>query len=125
MANKKELTTTERFEKLLVEQKNATYVLRLYVAGNTSKSAQAIINIKDICESRLKGRYMLEVIDIYQQASLVKGEQIIAAPTLIKYLPLPLKRVIGDLSKTERVIFGLDLKKTGDTPEGDRGEAGD
>ncbi len=122
MANKKELTTTEKFEKLLAEQKKSTYILRLYVAGNTSKSAQAIINIKDVCESRLKGRYKLEVIDIYQQASLAKGEQIIAAPTLIKYLPLPLKRIIGDLTKTDRVIFGLDLKTSDNSPRGDTGD---
>ena len=105
--------TTQKFEKLSAEMNNTTYILRLYVAGNTPKSAQAIINIREICETHLKGRYQLEVIDIYQQSALAKGEQIIAVPTLIKYLPLPLKRVIGDLSKTEQVIFGLDLRKKG------------
>jgi circadian clock protein KaiB len=102
----------ERYEKLASETKNANYVLKLYIAGNSPQSARAVINIREICESRLKGRYQLEVIDIYQQSGLAKGEQIIAVPTLIKYLPLPLKRIIGDLSKTERVIFGLDLRKT-------------
>ncbi len=104
--------TIEKLEKLIAEDKKSTYILRLYIAGNTSRSAQAIVNIHDICESHLKGRYQLEVIDIYQQPSLAKGEQIIAVPTLIKYLPLPLKRIIGDMSKTERVIFGMDLRKT-------------
>ncbi len=103
---------TEKFEKLTAEGNKATYILRLYVAGNTARSAEAILNIRNICESRLKGRYQLEVIDIYQQPSLAKGEQIIAVPTLIKSLPHPLKRIIGDLSKSERVIFGLDLRKS-------------
>ncbi len=104
--------TTEKFEKLTEEGNKATYILRLYIAGNTARSAEAILNIRNICESRLKGRYQLEVIDIYQQPSLAKGEQIIAVPTLIKSLPHPLKRIIGDLSKSERVIFGLDLRKS-------------
>ncbi len=104
--------TTRKFEKLLGENdQDAVYTLRLYVAGNTARSADAIINIRNICEMHLKGRYKLEVIDIYQQTALAKGEQIIAVPTLIKYLPLPLKRVIGDMSKSDRVIFGLDLRK--------------
>jgi circadian clock protein KaiB len=105
-------SATDKFEKLLSETDHANYILRLYVAGNTPQSARAIMNIREICESNLKGRYQLEVIDIYQQTGLAKGEQIIAVPTLIKYLPLPLKRFIGDLSKTERIIFGLDLMKT-------------
>jgi circadian clock protein KaiB len=103
-------STTETFEKLAASSPELTYVLRLYVAGNNPMSSQAIMNIREICEQRLKGRYQLEVIDIYQQTALAKGEQIIAVPTLIKYLPLPLKRIIGDLSKTDRVIFGLDLR---------------
>ncbi len=104
-------STTEAFEKLAAAPSTSTYILRLYVAGNSPRSAQAIMNIREICEERLKGRYQLEVIDIYQQSALAKGEQIIAVPTLIKYLPLPLKRIIGDLSKTDRVIFGLDLRE--------------
>ncbi len=85
------------------------YVLRLYVTGTTQRSAQAIMNIQNICEEHLKGRYELEVIDMYQQPVLAAGEQIIAAPTLIKKLPLPLRRFIGDMSNTERVSVGLDL----------------
>jgi len=86
------------------------YRLRLYVAGMTQRSARAVANIKEICEEHLKGRYALEVIDIYQQPVLAKGDQIIAVPTLIKRLPLPLRRLIGDLSDRERVLIGLDLK---------------
>jgi circadian clock protein KaiB len=86
------------------------YRLRLYVAGMTPRSARAVANIKEICEEHLKGRYALEVIDIYQQPVLAKGDQIIAVPTLIKRLPLPLRRLIGDLSDRERVLVGLDLK---------------
>jgi len=71
---------------------------------------RAVANIKEICENSLKNRYDLEVIDIYQQPVLVKGEQIIAAPTLIKKLPLPLRRFIGDMSNTERILVGLDLQ---------------
>jgi circadian clock protein KaiB len=86
------------------------YVLRLYVTGMTPRSTRAIENIRAICEQHLQGRYDLEVIDVYQQPTLAKGEQIIAAPTLIKKLPLPLRRVIGDMSNTERVLLGLDLR---------------
>lgn len=88
-----------------------TFLLRLYVTGLTPKSVRAIANIKKICEEHLKGRYVLEVIDLYQQPQLAQGEQIIAAPTLIKALPQPLRRIIGDLSDTERVLVGLDLRR--------------
>jgi circadian clock protein KaiB len=87
------------------------YVLRLYVAGQTPKSVNAITNIKKICEENLKGRYELAVIDLYQQPQLADGEQIIALPTLIKKLPPPLRRIIGDMSNTERLLVGLDLRK--------------
>ncbi|MET0644831.1 MAG: circadian clock KaiB family protein [Candidatus Binatia bacterium] len=90
--------------------KSKEYVLRLYVAGTTSKSMRAVANIKEICESSLKNRYDLEVIDIYQQPVLMEGEQIIAAPTLVKKLPLPLRKFIGDMSDTERILVGLDLR---------------
>jgi circadian clock protein KaiB len=86
------------------------YVLRLYVTGMTARSRRAIENVREICEAHLHGRYELEVIDIYQQPVLAKGDQIIAAPTLIKRLPLPLRRIIGDMSTTERVLVGLDLR---------------
>ncbi len=85
------------------------YVLRLYVSGATPRSVAAIENIKEICESHLKGHYDLQVIDIYQQPELARSAEIIAAPTLIKQLPLPLRKILGDLSETERVLVGLDL----------------
>jgi len=87
------------------------YILKLYVAGHSPKSANAIVNIKKICEENLQGRYELDVIDLYQQPQLAQGEQIIAIPTLIRKLPLPLRRIIGDLSNTERVLVGLDIRK--------------
>jgi circadian clock protein KaiB len=86
------------------------YLLRLYVTGMTSRSERAVRNLQGICDEHLKGKYDLEVIDIYQQPVLAKGEQIIAAPTLIKKLPLPMRRIIGDMSNRERVLVGLDLR---------------
>ena len=100
----------EVFERRLKDTKEKKYLLRLYVAGATPTSTQAIMNIKQICEEHLKGRYDLDVIDIYQQPTLAKGEQIIAAPTLIKKLPLPLRRFIGSMADMERILVGLDLK---------------
>lgn len=85
------------------------YILRLYVTGSTSRSILAIKNLKKICEEYLKGRYDLEVIDLYIKPSLATGDQIIAAPTLIKKNPLPFRRIIGDMSNKEKVLFGLDL----------------
>lgn len=87
-------------------------LLRLYVAGTTSQSTRAILNMQHICEEHLKGRYQLEVIDIYQRPQLAKDEQIIAVPTLVKKLPMPLRRLIGDLSDSERVLVGLDLRSS-------------
>ncbi len=87
------------------------YVLRLYVTGTTPASRRAILHVREICEEHLKGRYDLEVVDIYQLPSLARDEQIIAAPTLVKALPLPLRRLIGDLSNTDRVLFGMDLRE--------------
>ena len=85
------------------------YVLRLFVSGMTPRSTRAVQNVRAICEKHLQGRYDLEVIDIYQQPTLARGEQIIAAPTLVKKSPAPLRYIIGDLSSTERVLRGLDL----------------
>jgi circadian clock protein KaiB len=85
-------------------------VLRLYVAGVTPRSVQAIENVKSVCETHLRGRYELQVIDVYKQPVLAKGDQIIAVPTLIKKVPAPLRTLIGDLSDVERVLVGLDLR---------------
>ena len=103
-------TDKEKIEKALEGQDGRNYVLRLYIAGMTPKSTLAITNIKKICEEHLEGRYSLEVIDLYKRPSLADGEQIIAAPTLLKKLPLPLRRFIGDMSDTEKIIVGLDLR---------------
>ena len=94
------------------------YVLRLYVSGMTPRSARAVKNLQAICDEFLEGRYDLEVVDIYQQPVLTKGEQIIAAPTLIKKLPLPMRRIIGDMSNKERVLLGLDLVRLLPIPGG-------
>lgn len=109
MKEAKENESQEEFEKSLRVTGNEKYVLRLFVTGMTPKSIKAIENIRKICEESLKGRYELEVIDIYQQPEYAKKEEIIAAPTLIKKLPLPLRRFIGDMSNKEKILIGLDL----------------
>ncbi len=98
------------FERALSRSTQKQYLLRLYVTGTTPKSMRAIANIKGICEQHLKGRYELEVIDIYQQKDLAKKADILAAPTLIKRLPLPLRKMIGDMANTQRMLVGLDLR---------------
>jgi|SRR5690348_14108870 circadian clock protein KaiB len=94
------------------EQKDSTtrWQLRLYVAGHTTKSAAAFANLHKICDEYLKGRYRLEVIDLLRQPQLAAGDQILAVPTLVRNLPLPLRKILGDLSNTERVLVGLDLR---------------
>lgn len=99
------------FENAVKQKSLKTYLLRLYVTGTTPKSMLAISNIKQICQEHLKGRFELEVIDTFQEPGTLKKEQILAMPTLIKELPLPLRRIIGDLSNTERVLVGLDLRE--------------
>jgi circadian clock protein KaiB len=94
-------------------RKEEFYVLRLYVAGLTPRSRTAISNITGICEEHLQGRYDLEVIDVFQRPILAREEQIIATPTLVKRLPAPLRRLIGDLSEKEKVLIGLDLRRLG------------
>ena len=88
----------------------ARHVLRLYVTGTTGKSVRAIENVRRICEEHLAGTYELEVVDLYKNLPLARGDQIIAAPTLIKRLPLPLRRLIGDMSDESRVLVGLDVR---------------
>ena len=87
------------------------YRLRLYVAGTTPKSVQALRNLKQICDERLQGRYEIEVIDLLQNPQLASGDQILAVPTLVRRLPEPIKKIIGDLSNKERVLVGLDLQE--------------
>ena len=103
--------STEEFELTISKLNKSRYILRLYITGTTIHSVKALTNIKKICEEYLEGRYELEVIDLYQKPFLAKGEQIIAAPTLIKQLPLPLRRIIGDMSNKEKVLLGLDLRE--------------
>jgi circadian clock protein KaiB len=102
--------STKEFKSAIRKGGKGKYLLKLYITGMTPRSTRAILNIKKICDEYLSGRYELEVIDIYQNPILAKGEQIIAAPTLIKKLPLPLRKFIGDMSDTERILVGLDLR---------------
>jgi circadian clock protein KaiB len=97
------------------------YVLRLYITGSTPHSTRAMSNIRKICEEHLEGRYDLEVVDISQHPMLARGEQIVAAPTLIKKLPLPLRRFIGDMSQTDRILSGLDLREATKNASSERG----
>jgi circadian clock protein KaiB len=90
--------------------------LRLYVAGSTPKSSRAITNLKTICEIHLKDRYVLTVVDLYEQQKRGQDDQIVVAPTLIRQLPLPVRRLIGDMSQTERVLVALDLPPAPDHP---------
>ena len=87
------------------------YHLRLYVAGQTPKSVLAFTNLKQICEDHLQGRYEIEIIDLLENPQLARGDQILAVPTLVRRLPEPIKKIIGDLSNTERVLVGLDLQE--------------
>jgi circadian clock protein KaiB len=94
----------------------AHYNLRLYVAGQTPKSTAAIANLHAMCEQHLAGKYSIEVIDLRENPQLAAGDQILAVPTLVRRLPPPLKRIIGDLSNTERVLVGLDIRERNNTP---------
>jgi circadian clock protein KaiB len=87
-----------------------TFVLRLYVTGTSPRSKQAIANLQHICEEELEGRYQLQIVDVLEHPQLAEDEKILATPTLIKQLPLPLRRVIGDLSDKEKVLFGLEVR---------------
>lgn len=102
--------SVEEFERGLKEAGKGKYVLRLYVTGMTARSKQAIHNIKQICEENLKDHCDLEVIDIYREPVLAKGDQIIATPTLIKKVPPPLRKFIGDMADKEKILLGLDLR---------------
>ncbi len=95
------------------ENEEGVWNLRLYVAGQTPKSIAAFSNLKKICEDRLPGKYDIEVIDLLEEPQLAAGDQILAIPTLVRKLPHPLRKIIGDLSDTERVLVGLDLRPAG------------
>jgi len=110
MTQKRSHTALEALESASRNAASQHYTLRLYVAGLTPRSQEAIRTVTEICEDQLAGRCDLEVIDIYQHPVLAKGEQIIAAPTLIKKLPPPLRRIIGNMADKEKVLVGLDLR---------------
>jgi circadian clock protein KaiB len=101
--------STCEFEEALKRLSQEKYVLRLFVAGMNTKSIQAVENIKRICETYLAGRYELEVIDVYQPPILARDGQIVASPTLVKELPPPLRKLVGSMADTERVLIGMDL----------------
>jgi circadian clock protein KaiB len=107
---RKATNTKAAFERTLAKRGEQQYVLHLYVTGMTPRSARAIANARAICDAHLQGAYDLRVIDVYQQPELAKEDDIIAVPTLVKKLPLPLRRIIGDLSDREGVLLGLTLK---------------
>ncbi len=111
MIHDKQTSSTEDFERLAADSTAATYILRLYVSGMTPRSTEAINNVTALCEEHLKNRYELEVIDIYKQPALAQAAQIVATPTLVKQLPLPLRKLVGTLSDEERVLIGLNLVK--------------
>jgi|SRR5689334_1980547 len=92
------------------EEDDARWNLRLYVAGQTPRSLTAFKNLKEICEEYLKGQYHIEVIDLLENPTLARGDQILAIPTLVRKLPQPIRKIIGDLSNTERVLVGLDIQ---------------
>jgi circadian clock protein KaiB len=100
---------TEEYEQALEQKKTDLYVLRLYIAGNNPRSQVAVKNVKKICEEYLAGRYKLEVVDIYQDQTKNPVDLVLAAPTLVKKLPLPLRKVIGDMTRKDKVLVGLDL----------------
>ena len=102
--------TAKRPESRSHRQPAKLWQLRLYVAGQTPKSLTAFSNLKKICEDHLKGRYSIEVVDLVEQPQLSKGDQILAIPTLVRKLPQPMRKIIGDLSDTQRVLVGLDLR---------------
>ncbi len=104
----------EAFEEALQDHRKVKYAFRLYVTGISSRSSQAIQNIHKICQEHLAGRYELEVIDIFQQPHLAREAQIIAAPTLIRQLPLPLRKLVGDMGDEKRLLIGLDILETDD-----------
>ena len=110
------MSTTAKAEKMNSSRipSQEAWELRLYVAGQTSKSVTAFANLKKICEQHIPGKYHIEVVDLVKNPTLAKGDQIFAIPTLVRKLPVPIRKILGDLSDTERVLVGLDLRPKGD-----------
>jgi circadian clock protein KaiB len=109
-------TATEAFEEALKGQtlRRAKYILRLYVTGSSTRSLRAVYNLKKLCDEHLPDDYDLEVIDIYENPAAAREEQIIAAPTLVRKLPVPIRKFVGDLSNTQKILVGLDIYKRQD-----------
>jgi circadian clock protein KaiB len=105
------ICTGNLVKKEIASEKGDKWVLRLYVAGHTPKCSTAFMNLKKICEEQLKGKYVIEIIDLLENPRLSREHQILAIPTLVRKLPVPVRKIIGDLSDTERVLIGLDLKQ--------------
>jgi circadian clock protein KaiB len=95
------------------KRRSDEYILRLYVAGQSARSSAALRNLEAVCEEHLAGRYRIEVVDLLKQPQLARGDQIVALPTLVRRLPPPVKKIIGDLSNQERLLIGLDLRRGG------------
>jgi circadian clock protein KaiB len=110
MTPKKDISETGLPKPKPDKKANDAWILRLYVAGQTPKSITAFKNLKAICEEQLKGKYQIEVIDLIKNPQLCREDQILAVPTLVRKLPVPVRKIIGDLSNTDRVLVGLDLK---------------
>jgi circadian clock protein KaiB len=115
MNRNKSSRATQAFEKALAASRTGKYVLRLYVAGATDRSRQALLRVRRMCETELNGEYDLEVIDIYQQPIIARDGQILATPTLVREFPRPVRRLIGNLSNTTGLFVGLDLDLKGRT----------
>ena len=111
---------TAAFEEAVKEKavRRAKYILRLYVTGSSHRSLRAVYNLKKICEEYLPDEYDLEVIDIYKDPGAARAEQIVAAPTLVKKLPMPIRKFVGDMSNTQKILVGLDLYKRQDHQKG-------
>ncbi len=108
---------TKAFERALASRPTGKYVLRLYVAGATARSRAALLRVRNLCETELKGEYELHVIDIYQQPILARDGQIVATPTLVREFPRPVRRLIGNLSSTRGLFVGLDLATKDRAPQ--------
>ena len=113
-----DINDTSAFEEAFAESSDSSYFFRLYVTGSTPRSLRAIQNLREMCEAHIPGRFQLEVIDIYQQPEEAQSNQIVVTPTLIKSLPAPPRRIIGDLSHADRVLISLDIvTQVGEAPE--------
>jgi circadian clock protein KaiB len=100
-----------KYREVMCIMENKEYELRLYVAGATPKSMLAVRNLNKYCEQHLKGRYSIEIVDLVQNPQLAEGDQILAVPTLVRRVPVPIRKIIGDLSDEEKILVGLDLRE--------------